>query len=114
MEMSQLTEESNPLLERSLAEQAHVLGGTVSVAEIFPFIEQDRYMSLKEAAEYLPFCALTISKHLKEIPHFRYNRKLFFRKSELDQWAEHWRVRTDDLDKAMQIAEEMLSKEDAA
>ncbi len=107
-------EEISPILERNLADQEHVLSGTVSVAEILAFIEQDRYMTLKQAAEYLPFCKLTISKHLKEIPHFRYNRKIFFRKSELDQWAERWRVHTDDLDKAWQIAEEMLSKEDGA
>ncbi len=104
-------EEISPILERNLADQEHVLAGTVSVAEILAFIEQDRYMTLKEAAAYLPFCALTISKHLREIPHFRYNRKIFFRKSELDQWAERWRVHTDDVDKAMQMAEEMLGQE---
>ena len=110
MKPAQLTEEISPILERSLKDQEHVLNGTVSVAEIIAYIEQDKYLTLKEAAEYLPFCALTISKHLKEIPHFRYNRKLFFRKSELDQWAERWRVHTDDVDKAMQMAEEMLGE----
>ena len=79
--------------EKTLMEQERFLEATVSVREILNYVEQDRYMTLKEAAEYLPFCKLTISKHLKEIPHFRYNRKIFFRKSELDQWAERFRVR---------------------
>lgn len=99
--------------ERRLMEQGQFLGGTVSVREILAYIESDKYLSLKEAAAYLPFCKLTISKHLKEIPHFRYNRKIFFRKSELDRWAERWRVRPEDseaLDRAMEMAEEMLGR----
>ena len=105
-------EETSPILERNLADQTHVTGGTVSVAEILAFIEQDRFLTLKEAASYLPFCALTISKHLNVIPHFRYGRKIFFRKSELDRWVERWRIHTDDLDEAMKIAEEMLGKQE--
>lgn len=100
--------------EQTLMEQERFLEATVSVREILNYVEQDRYMTLKEAAEYLPFCKLTISKHLKEIPHFRYNRKIFFRKSELDQWAERFRVRPEDskvLDRAMELAGQMLRRE---
>ncbi len=100
--------------EQRLIEQERFLEGTVSVREVLVYVEQDRYLSLSEAAEYLPFCKLTISKHLREIPHFRYNRKIFFRKSELDQWAERWRVRPEDgelLDRAVELADQMLGRE---
>ncbi len=106
-------EEERTLDERRLAEQERFLEGTVSVREILNYVESDKYLSLTEAAKYLPFCKLTISKHLKEIPHFRYNRKIFFRKSELDQWAERWRVRPEDseaLNRAMEIASQMLAE----
>ncbi len=102
------------LNERQLMEQERFLEATVSVKELLNYVEQDRYMTLKEAAEYLPFCKLTISKHLKEIPHFRYNRKIFFRKSELDRWAERFRVRPEDsevLDRAMELVDQMLGRE---
>ena len=105
---------SQELDEQRLKEQERFLEGIVSVREILAYVAQDRYLSLTEAAEYLPFCKLTISKHLPEIPHFRYNRKIFFRKSDLDQWAERYRVRPEDkevLDKAMEIAERMLAKD---
>ena len=95
--------------ERTQAEREQVLDGTVSVREVLNFIESDRYLDLKEAAEYLPLSERTLREHLNEIPHFRYGKKIIFRKSELDQWMETFRVRDQDLDVAMKKAEEMLA-----
>ena len=105
-------EKTSPLLERNLTDQAHVLGGTVSVAEIFNFIEQDRYMTVKDAVNYLPFSERTIRSRLGEIPHFRCGGKIIFKKSELDQWMEIYRAQALDseLDLAMKMAEGMLAK----
>ena len=81
----------------------------MSVREVLNFIESDRYMDLKEAAQYLPLSYRTIWEHRKEIPHFRYGKKIIFKKSELDQWMEQWRAPETDLDQAMKMAEEMLT-----
>ena len=95
--------------ELTRAQQTEVLDGTVSVREILNFIEQDRYLDLKEAAQYLPLSYRTIWEHRKTIPHFRYGNKIIFKKSELDQWMETFRVRDQDLDAAMKMAEKMLA-----
>ena len=89
-------------------EQEQILDGVVSVREVLNFIESDRYLDLKEVTEYLPLSERTIREHLNEIPHFRYGKKIIFRKSELDQWMEKFRVKDQDLDQAMKMAEEML------
>ncbi len=89
--------------------QEQVLDGVVSVREVLNLIQSDRYMDLKEAAEYLPLSERTIRQHLNEIPCFRYGKKIIFKKSELDQWMESFRVRDQDLDQAMKKAEEMLA-----
>ena len=96
--------------ERTLTEQqAGVLNGTLSVREVLAYLETDRYLDLKEAAQYLPLSERTIRQHLKTIPHFRCGKKIIFRRSELDRWMETFRVKEPDLDKAMEIAEEMLA-----
>ncbi len=81
----------------------------ISVREVLVYLETDRFMDLKEAAQYLPLSERTIRQHLNEIPHFRYGKKIIFRRSELDRWMEGFRVRDQDLDKAMKKAEEMLA-----
>ena len=95
--------------EQRLKDQEQILDAVVSVREVLNFIQSDRYMDLKEAAEYLPLSERTIRQHLNEIPHFRYGKKIIFRRSELDQWMEGFRVRDQDLDQAMKKAEEMLA-----
>ena len=72
--------------------------GTVSVSEILAYLRQDRYLSKKEAVKYLALSERTISKRLPEIPHFRVGSKVLFLKSELDQWMEHYRESTRELD----------------
>ena len=94
--------------EVQISEGEHILDGVVSVSEVLNFIQSDRYLDLKGAAEYLPLSERTIRQHLNEIPHFRYGKKIIFKKSELDQWMEIFRVRDQDLDAAMKKAEEML------
>ncbi len=100
MKTAQLTEEKL---------QRHPAAGTVSVREVLIYMSQDRYMTLREASRYLPLSERTIREHLKTIPHYRYGKKIIFRRSELDRWMETFRVRDQDLDAAMKIAEEMLA-----
>jgi len=93
----------------TVAEKERIEERLVSVREVLNFIESDRYMDLTGAVEYLPLSERTIREHLNEIPHFRYGKKIIFRKSELDQWMETFRVRDQNLDEAMKKAEEMLA-----
>ena len=94
---------------RTVAEGEQIEQSTISVREVLAYLEADRYLDLKEAAEYLPLSERTVRQHLNEIPHFRYGKKIIFKKSELDQWMETFRVQDQDLDVAMKIAEEMLA-----
>ncbi len=94
---------------RTVAEKEQIEQSTISVREVLAYLDQDRYMDLKEAAQYLPLSKRTIWGHRNEIPHFRYGNKLIFRKSELDRWMETFRVQDQDLDAAMKKAEEMLA-----
>ena len=100
MKPDELTEEK---LQRQPA-------GTVSVRELLAYLDRDRYLSLPEAAKYLCLSQRTLREHLKSIVHYRYGRKIIFKRSQLDSWVETFRVRDDDLDVAVQIAEEMLGK----
>ena len=90
-------------------EKERIEQSLITVREILGYLDTDRFMDLKEAAEYLPLSERTIRQHLNEIPHFRYGKKIIFKKSELDQWMESFRVRDQDLDQAMKKAEEMLA-----
>jgi len=110
-------EESERQLAK-LADQKHVLGGNVCVAEILPYVEQDRFMSLSEAAGYLRLSKRTLKRRLNEMrPRpFRVGNKLLFKKSDLDRWIEAHRLEdvAREMDEAVLIAEEMLGKEDGA
>jgi excisionase family DNA binding protein len=61
-------------------------------------LEQDRYLSKKEAAKYLALSIRTLDTRLHEIPHFRVGKKRLFKKSELDEWMEHYREVLRELD----------------
>jgi len=65
-------------------------------------------MDLQEAAEYLCLSQRTLRGHLKSIPHYRYGRKIIFKRSTLDQWLEQFLVQDDDLEEAVLISEELL------
>ena len=62
--------------------------GMVSVAEILAYVNQDRYLSLPEACEYLSLSERTIRELLPGIPHARVGRRLLFKKSKLDGWVQ--------------------------
>ncbi len=65
-----------------------VLQGLVSVKEVIAYLNQDRYLSLSEAIEYLNLSERTIRKLLPEIKHHRVGSKLLFKKSDLEKWME--------------------------
>lgn len=103
------------LNEQTLMEQERFLKGTVvSVKEILNYIEQDKYMTLKEAAAYVRLSERTLRRQVNQIQPrpFKYGRKLLFRRSDLDQWMENYRLPDGAaLDKAMELAQEMLAQE---
>ena len=108
-------EEISPILERNLADQEHVLSGTVSVAEILAFITQDTFMTVSQAAAYLGLSPRFIRKRLASIPHYRVaGRKILFKRSELNQWMRQWQKRDSSLDEAMKIVDQILESEGEA
>jgi excisionase family DNA binding protein len=72
--------------------------GTVSVSEILAYMEQDRYLSKKDAANYLGLSVRGMSKHLAAMSCYRIGKKLLFRKSELDDWMEQFKEEPRKLD----------------
>ncbi len=103
---------------RIVAERERIEQSLISVSEVLAYLETDRYLDLNEAASsrkgqrigYLPLSEKTLREHLNEIPHFRYGKKIIFRRSELDRWMEGFRVIDQDLDQAMKMAEELLGE----
>ena len=96
--------------ERTQTEREQILDGTVSVREVLNFIEQDGYLDLLQASEYVHLSDRYIRHHLGQIPHYRVgSRKLLFKKSELDSWMKQWRERDLRFDEATKLAEEMLA-----
>ena len=66
-------------------------GTVVSVQEILSYVDQDRYLDKRQAAEYTGLSTRTLESRLDEIPHFRVGKKILFKKSELDHWIEQFR-----------------------
>ena len=83
--------------------------GTVSVREILPYIDSDRYLAFEQVLEYLPLSERNIRERLPEIPHYRVGRRLLFKKSELDFWMQGYREETEELD-IRAIAKQALEK----
>ena len=77
--------------EQTLKEQEQFLEGTVSVREILAYLDQDRYLSLAQASEYLGISTRTL-RDRDDLPRYRVGKKiLLFKKSELDTWLEQYR-----------------------
>ncbi len=77
--------------EQTLKEQEQFLEGTGSVREILAYLDQDRYLSLAQASEYLGISTRTI-RDRDDIPRYRVGKKiLLFKKSELDKWLSQYR-----------------------
>ena len=53
-------------------------------------------MNLIQAAEYLSLSKSSLYKSTsqREIPHFKMGKRIYFKKSELDQWVTEIRVKT--------------------
>lgn len=83
--------------------------GTVSVRDILKYFDRDRYLSLSDSVEYLCLSERTVRGLLPEIPHFRVGKKLLSKKSELDQWMEHFREDPGDPD-VKGIADEIVER----
>ena len=68
--------------------------GTVSVAEILAYLNDDGYIGMDAAARYVGLSKRTFSKHVKDMQPrpFKCGRKLLFKKSELDAWMENHRL----------------------
>jgi excisionase family DNA binding protein len=92
----------------------HQLKGNVSVAEILVYLEQDHYLSKKDASKYLALSVRTMDARINEIPHFRVGTKMLFKKSELDKWMEHCREspKKMDLNSIVEEAKGHVSGED--
>ena len=91
-----------PESQRTVAERERIELSLISVREVLPYLEQDRFFNLAEASKYLSMSTRTIRDRLDEIPHYRVGTKmLLFKKSELDEWMsqfrEHGKVELDEL-----------------
>jgi len=69
-----MPEPMRPIAERT-AEKERIEQSLISVREVLPYLETDRFMDLKGAAEYLPLSERTIRQHLNEIPTFAMARR---------------------------------------
>ncbi len=66
--------------------------GLVSIGEILHYLEQDRYLSFREAAAYLSMGPKMLGEILPEQLRFRLSaRKILIRKSELDEFMNQFR-----------------------
>ncbi len=94
---------------RTVAERERIEQSLISVREVLPYLEQDRFFNLAEASKYLSMSTRTIRDRLHEIPHRRLGtRLLLFKKSELDTWLEQYREGgKDELD---ELVNETLAK----
>jgi excisionase family DNA binding protein len=56
----------------------------------------DRVMEAKEAADFLKLKVSTLYEKtsLKQVPHFKKGNKLYFYKSQLEQWIKEGKVKT--------------------
>jgi excisionase family DNA binding protein len=52
----------------------------------------ERFVNVKEAAEFLSITKFFLYKHIDAIPHYKIGAKLAFRVSELAAWTEVRRV----------------------
>ena len=59
----------------------------------------DRYLPLKDLAEYSGLAVRTLRAHLvrqhKALPHYKIGKKILVKRSEYDAWAAEYRVATD-------------------
>jgi len=95
--------------ERAATEKERIEESLISVREVLPYLEQDRFFNLAEASKYLSMSSRTIRERLDEIPHYRVGSKmLLFKKSELDEWMLQYRE--GGKDELEELVDETLAK----
>jgi excisionase family DNA binding protein len=88
--------------------------GTIEIQEVLRYLACDRFLSKRSAAAYLGVSLRTLETQ-RDIPRFRFGRngaKILFKKSELDQWMERYRVVDDgpDIDRIVKEVLEGVAK----
>jgi len=66
--------------------------GLIDVSEILRYLHGDCYLDKKSAAEYLSWSVRKLEQYLPEIPHFKHNGKVYFRRSQLDEYMSRFEV----------------------
>ena|ERR1051326_924290 len=93
-----------------MSDRAAILNSVVSVREILAYLQTDRYLDKREAAEYLSLSVRTVEENLDSIPHFKFNgKKVLFKRTELDAWMETQRASRTSKDIAA-IADQAIAK----
>ncbi len=76
--------------EIQITKQEQILDGVVSVREVVALLDQDRYLNLAQASEYLSISKRNLRD--SDAPRYRIGSKLLlFKKSELDEWTLQYR-----------------------
>ena len=60
--------------------------GTVAVGEILTYLESDRYLRKRGAADYMGVSRRKLDQLLPRMPHYRVDGMILLRKSEIDGW----------------------------
>ena len=66
--------------------------GTVDVEEVLAWLQTDRYMGKKESAKYLCMGEKKFRAQSKSMPKYKVGGTWVFKRSELDEWMEQYRV----------------------
>ena len=72
---------------------------TVSVREVIRYLETERFLDKREAAEFLRISVRNLTTRIREIPHFRLGKKILFKLCELKRYMEAKRERTSNIDR---------------
>lgn len=54
---------------------------------------EDRYLNVKQLSDYIGMSTQWVYNNMKNLPHINLNRKPLFKKSDIDQWLEQFRVK---------------------
>ncbi len=89
-----------------MCEKGNTEHKTVSVREVIRYLETERFLDKREAAEFLRISVRNLTSRIREIPHFRLGKKILFKLCELKRYMEVNRERITDLD---QVIDEVLT-----
>ncbi|HMT71942.1 MAG TPA: helix-turn-helix domain-containing protein [Saprospiraceae bacterium] len=65
----------------------------LSIVKKIEAISNDCYFNLKEAAKYMKLSESTLRRYGAEIPHFQRDRVILYKKSDLDNWIQKYKVK---------------------